>query len=284
VVKIKTGKAGEHKMRGKKKGSLVLIGGGEDKEGDRVILKRVVELAGGEQGSMVLLGTASQEPRQGAAVYRRVFEELGMGEVLVLPVHHRRDTAGSQCRDILRRAAAVFLMGGDQLRVTSILGGTPLEEELHQGFREGLVLCGTSAGASVMSDTMLVGGEGEEPPRKEGVAMAPGLGFLTSAVVDQHFAQRGRINRLLTALAHNPGVLGIGLDENTAVVIQDGLLEVVGEQGVTLLDGRTLGRANVSEMKPGLALAMTFVTLHVLDHGCRYDLKTREPLLPDHPG
>lgn len=268
-------------MPEKTAGNLVLIGGGEDKDGDRVILTRVVELAGGEKGAMVLLGTASQEPGEGLEVYEEVFKELGMGDVLVLPAYRRQDAADSRCRKILQQATAVFMTGGDQLRVTSILGGTLLEAELRRCFREGLVICGTSAGASVMSDTMLVGGEGEEPPRREGVAMAPGLGFLTSAVVDQHFAQRGRINRLLTALAHNPGILGIGLDENTAVIINDNKgLEVVGEQGVTLLDGRNIGRANVSEMKPGRALAMTSVTLHVLDHGCRFDLMTRKPMLP----
>ncbi len=268
-------------MPQKVKGNLVLIGGGEDKEGEKIILKKVAELAGGSKGCMTLLGTASLKPRQGLEVYIEVFKELGMGEVVVLPVTSREEAGSTWCREALKRATAVFMMGGDQLRITSILGGTPLEAELLRRFREGLVICGTSAGASVMSDTMLVGGDGEEAPRREGVAMAPGLGLLTSTVVDQHFAQRGRINRLLTALAHNPGILGIGIDENTAAVIRDSsLLEVVGEQGVALLDGRDMGRANVSEQEPGRALAMTHVTLHILDHGCKFDLNTRRPLLP----
>jgi cyanophycinase len=268
-------------MAEKVEGNLVLIGGGEDKEGEKVILKKVVDLAGGSKGCVALLGTASLEPRQSLEVYTKVFKGLGVGEVMTLPVNSRLDAAGPWCLQALEKATAVFMTGGDQLRITSILGGTPLAKALHQRFREGLVICGTSAGASVMSDTMLVGGDGEEPPRKEGVAMAPGLGLLTSTVVDQHFAQRGRLNRLLTALAHNPGNLGLGIDENTAVVIKDNaLLEVVGEQGVMLLDGQSIGQADVSEQEPGRALAITHVTLHVLDHGCRFDLISRQPYLP----
>ncbi len=263
------------------KGNLVLIGGGEDKEGEQVILKKVTEMAGGKDGCMVLLGTASPKPHQGLATYKKVFLQLGMREVLILPVQSRADATGTWCKEVLAQATAVFMTGGDQLRITNIIGGTVLEEELHRRFLEGLVVCGTSAGASVMSDTMLVGGEGEEPPRKAGIVMAPGLGLLKSAVIDQHFAQRGRMNRLLTALAHNPGILGIGIDENTAVVCRDNaLLEVVGGQGVALLDGRTMGQANVTEQAPGRALAITHVTLHILDHGCRFDLKNRQPLLP----
>ncbi len=267
-------------MKSNEKGKLVLIGGGEDRKGDKLILKEIVRLSGGSRGIIALFTAASQEPAQGIRDYEQAFLELGAEEVFVLPVNNRREASNRNNIDCLSKATALFMTGGDQLRLTSILGGTLLEKELHSLYQKGrLVICGTSAGASVMSDTMLVGGEGEEPPRKEGIAMAPGLRFLSRAVVDQHFAQRGRINRLLTVLAHNPGILGIGIDENTAVIIRDGCyLEVIGEQGVTLLDGRTIEAANVTEQAPGRALAITGITLHVLKHGCGYNLADRKPL------
>lgn len=261
-------------------GTLIIIGGHEDKTDKRRILKEVVAAAGGTDARLVVLSAASSQPEESGAVYRRIFSELGARDVSVLPINERKEADDESAAACVRSASGVFFTGGDQLRITGLLGGTALDAALRRGFSEGLVIAGTSAGASVMSSTMIVEGHGDDSPKRNTVNMSPGMGFLRQVVVDQHFAQRGRINRLLTAVAQNPHMLGVGIDEDTAIVASGGRFHVIGSQTVTIADGRHLGFSNASESSQDQPLALTDVRLHVLPASYGFDMETRQPLPP----
>jgi len=261
-------------------GPLVVIGGAESDDGK--VLKTFVRLAGGRRAAVAVLATASEEPQGAEKEYEEIFRDLGIGRIEILRVTSRSDA----CReDILERAGAAtafFFTGGDQLRITSTLGGTPLDRLLHRRHGEGAVVAGTSAGASAMSETMIVAGDSDDAPKKCTIKMAPGMGFLEGVVVDQHFAQRGRLGRLLGALAQNPRVLGLGVDEDTAfVATADRTLRVVGSQTVVVVDGKKIDETNASETLPDESLALTDVVLHVLPDGYGFDLTRRRPLPPE---
>ena len=173
----------------------------------------------------------------------------------------------------------MFFTGGDQLRLTSILGGTKVNAAIRQAYNSVAVIAGTSAGASVTSDTMIIVGDSSDTPKKETISMAHGMGLLEGAVVDQHFAQRGRINRLLSAVAQNPQVLGIGIDEDTAIVVRpDSVCEVVGAQTVMFVDAAKLKFSNISELERHDPLVITNILLHLLPNGYGFDLKNRLPI------
>lgn len=267
-------------MGEKVQGNLVIIGGSEDKEKDCFILKQVVQLAGGSAARMAVLTTASLKPEQVGKEYIEVFKKLGLKEVSIFNISDRRKACDSEIIKKLKESTGIFFTGGDQLRITGTLGGTELEKSLYDLYRQGVVIAGTSAGASVMSDTMIVGGYNDDTPQVTSLSMAPGLGFLKEVVIDQHFAQRGRTGRLLSVIAHNPYILGIGIDEDTAIVVRsDGHLEVIGSNSATVLDGKNIGYSNVSELEPNQPLIITNVILHTLSSGCRFSLKERKPMI-----
>ncbi|AFV13005.1 cyanophycinase CphB [Thermacetogenium phaeum DSM 12270] len=266
-------------MSGDVQGTLVVIGGAEDKEGDCLILRRFVELAGGDKARLVVVTAAAAEPQRTGEMYRSLFRSLGVAEVAVLDVGSRRDAGDPAVTGKIKQATGIFFTGGDQLRITSILGGTRMDEALRRAHRSGAVIAGTSAGASAMSETMIVEGEETEPPRKNSVQMAPGMGLLREVVVDQHFAQRGRLGRLLAAVAQHPYMLGVGIDEDTAIVVgPDSTFEVIGSHAVTVVDGRKIEESNVSETGSKEPLALTNVILHILPSGYRFETKKRVPL------
>lgn len=265
-------------MGEKIRGRLLIIGGAEDKEGSCLILRRFLELAGGERASVALITTATHRPQEVATEYHRLFLRLGANGVIHLNVCDRAEAAGRQATDSLKEVSGIFITGGDQLRLTSILGGTPLGRELHAAVERGAVLAGTSAGAAAMTEIMIVSGHEESAPKRSGVRLAPGLGFLKEVVVDQHFAERGRIGRLLAVVAQNPFILGLGLDEDTAVECDPaGFIAVIGSGACTVVDGLSIHHSNVSDSGVGEPLALTRVTLHVLPAGYSFDLQTREP-------
>lgn len=267
-------------MENKAKGNLIIIGGAEDKKRDCIILKKVVELAGGRDGEIVIITAATEYPREVGNEYISIFTRLGADKVNAIDIESRMDANNQYSAELIQKASCIFFSGGDQLRITSLLGGTLVEKVLLEAFYREVVIAGTSAGASVMSETMIVSGEDDDAPKKCTLKMAPGLGLLKGAVIDQHFAQRGRIGRLLSAVAQNPHMLGIGIDEDTAVHIQpDGHFMVIGSHAVTVLDGTLSEHTNVSEMKPNETLALTNVTLHVLPSGYGFDFMTRKPTL-----
>lgn len=256
-------------------GKLLIIGGAEDKEGECTILKRFVHEAGGKECKIIVLTAATEYPEQVGSQYKEIFNRLGAAEVQVLDVSERTTANREAISQELEKATGVFFTGGDQLRITGILGGTKLGRTLHWLYERGVIIAGTSAGASAMSDTMIVGGEAGTA-KKDTLTMAPGLGLLHSVVVDQHFAQRGRIGRLLSAIAQNPYVLGVGIDEDTSILVySDGHFTVVGSQTVTVVDASPSLASNVSEISPGQALVLTPVLMHVLSNGYGFDLKRR---------
>jgi cyanophycinase len=262
-------------------GPLVIIGGHEDKEGKRLILREIAKRLQG--GRLVIATVASHEPEGYFDAYKVAFEGLGVGELVELYVHERTETLEAPALSTLEGAAGVFFTGGDQLRISSQIGDTPVEHLIRQLHQRGGLIAGTSAGASVMSDTMLVRGSSSETHRIGDLRMAAGLGLIHDVVIDQHFAERGRIGRLLGAVAQNPRVLGVGIDEDTAIVVEDGAFEVHGRAGVYVVDGSGVTQSNIAEAKPDRALSIYDVRMHVLSAGGKFDLLARRPVGVDTP-
>lgn len=263
------------------RGEVLVVGGHEDHRGARDILREFVRLAGGGVARIAVVATAAGDPGPVAQGYVDAFSRLGAGRCRALHIVRREDASDPDVADALSDASGIFFTGGDQLRITAVLGGTRAEQALVRAHRGGAVVAGTSAGASAMSSTMIVGGRSDASPRREVVRMSPGLGLLPELVIDQHFAQRGRLSRLLAALGQNPGLLGVGVDEDTAFVVgADGMLRVVGSATVTILDGRGVRLSSASEADLDQSLTLTGVLLHVLSDGYRFDLATRRPRPP----
>jgi cyanophycinase len=260
-------------------GDLVLIGGAEDKVAERHILRAVAERVGANK-TLVVCTLATSQPDRAWQEYDRIFTELGVRRRAHLTIGPR-DGEGADAEHEaigLELAGAVFFTGGDQLRLTSMLAGTATGARLLCLHRQGVTIAGTSAGASVVSDTMLVG-MSRDRSHKLGdlLRMAPGLGFIRDVIVDQHFAQRGRIGRLLGAVAQNPGHLGLGIDEDTACVVSRGRLSVIGAGALYVIDAHAATQTNVSEDDDQRVVAISDVRLHVLARGDRFDLTTRRP-------
>ncbi len=259
------------------KGRLLIIGGHEDKEDERLILRRLAELVGG--GKLVVATLATSEPRASWEEYNRVFRNLGVRHVHHLAIETRAEAESLRAMTVLEDADAVFFTGGDQLKITSLIGDTPVYSRVFEILIEGGTLAGTSAGASVMSETMLVGG-GQAGSHRIGdtIQLAAGFGFAKDMVIDQHFAERGRVSRLLGVVGQNPRILGIGIDENTAIEFAPFKeFQVIGDGGVTVLDGRNVTYGNLAEGREKDTMSLFGVTLHLLSMGDRFDFKTRAP-------
>jgi cyanophycinase len=256
-------------------GKLVIIGGAEDQEQHCTILKTVIGLADDRKPRVAVIAAASTEPAEVGQDYERIFKELGAESVRVLKVASRDSAQDHSSTAVLQEAAVIFITGGDQLRLTSMLGGTALMEKMWDRYQNGAILAGTSAGASAMSGTMIIGGSAEQPPQRGLIQMSPGFGFLPHVLVDQHFAQRGRFGRLIAAVALNPGLLGMGIDEDTAVVVREGRwLDVVGSNGITIIDGSSLSHTNVTETAPRETLTLSALQVHVLAQGAGFDIQS----------
>ncbi len=257
------------------RGPLVIIGGHEDHEGDRKILKEVAKRVG--EGKLVLATIASREPEGTLEKYQTSLGELGVTDICELYLRDREEAFGTAALAALEGATAIFFSGGDQLRITSHIGGTPLLDRVVEIFQGGGMIAGTSAGASVLGGTMIVAGSQDAAYREGDLSMAPGLGLLPDAIIDQHFAERGRIARLVGAVAHNPSHLGIGLDENTAILVEDGQFMVCGSGSVYMIDASDMTRSNVANLEDDEALSAHGMKLHVLSEGDIFDLSTRTP-------
>lgn len=256
-------------------GPLIIIGGHEDKEGDKTILRAVAERVRG--GKLVIATVASHQPDGYFEAYQKAFGALGVTDLVELYVHERGETLEPDTQALFADAAGIFFTGGDQLRISSQIGDTPVERMVRDIHRRGGVVAGTSAGASVMSETMLVKGTSSESHRIGDLHMAPGLGLVRDAIIDQHFAERGRFGRLLGAVAQNPRVLGIGIDEDTAILLEGGSFVVLGAGAVYIVDGSGVTHSNIAEASPERTLSLHDVRLHVLSHGDRFDLPQRRP-------
>ncbi|MFK7958434.1 MAG: cyanophycinase [Lysobacterales bacterium] len=257
------------------KGWLIPIGGAEERTPDALILRRFVELCGGQDAKVLVIPTASELPDTGPN-YVSVFEQMG-ARARYIPIDQREDCFAEEIVETLDRANGIFITGGNQLRLSTILGGTPVAKGIRRRYSEGANVAGTSAGAAIVSEHMIAGGSGGPTPTENGVTMAPGLGLTNKAIVDQHFRQRDRLGRLLTALSYNPFATGLGIDEDTAAFINaNGVLEVEGSGAITVVDPAGLRHSsmyNAAEQDP---ISLIGITIHILKAGDKFDLETRE--------
>ena len=264
-------------------GPVLPIGGAEEREPGGEILERFVALAGGDEARIAVVPTASGEPQESGERYVTLFGKMGAASADWLRVEQRPDANADAALELLAGATGIFITGGDQARLVELLAGTRVMECIRERNADGVVVAGTSAGASIVAGHALVGGSGVAPSndaaaRKGMVELSAGFGLLQDVVIDQHFSQRGRLGRLLAAFAANPGLLGIGLDEDTAVLIdREGILETMGSGMVTIVDGRE-AVSDYFERQPGEVLTVGRSSLHVLGPGRRFDLNTRQPL------
>lgn len=264
-------------MKNNEDEKLIIIGGAEDKNNDKEILKYVAKKISGNE-ELLIVTVASEKPESLIKKYRDVFKGLNVKNIEELAINERSECWEEEKIALVRSAKVIFFTGGDQLRITSLLGGTPIYQGLMDAFSKGTIFVGTSAGASVMSDVMIVAGDDEESPRKCTIEMAKGLGLVNGLIIDQHFSQRGRIGRLLVAVAQNPQSLGIGIDEDTAIVVdKKNNLKVIGSSSIYIIDGRNINYSNVSEKSPKEQFSMFNVLLHILTPGKLYNLDKKKP-------
>ena len=259
----------------KKRGFIVPIGGAEDKVGAANILRRFIEVSGGTGSRIVIIPTASKLEDTGRR-YEKLFRQLGADEAKSLPIGTRADAAKTEWLDYIEKAQGIFVTGGNQLRLTTILGGTPIAKAIRRANARGVAVGGTSAGAAILSEHMIAYGEEGHTPHAGRVTLVPGFGLTNRIMIDQHFRQRDRLGRLLSALAYNPFAVGVGLDEDTAAFIDHTKkLTVVGTGAITIVDASELAYSSIAETKEGKPVCMTNVRLHVLVDGGTFDLDTR---------
>jgi cyanophycinase len=253
--------------------TLYAIGGGINWKSPR-ILDGFIERAGGTKARIVILPQASSEDDTGE-FYRDHFRKLGVKNPLALEFRLRADADRPAYLSVLRKATGIFIGGGAQMRVTALAGGTQLECELLAAFQRGVIVGGTSAGAAVLSKVMIAYGRRGSTPRERSATLSPGLGFSDRIIFDQHFRERNRIGRLLYAVAMHPGLLGIGIDEDTAAIVEDdAFVTVAGPGGVTIVDGREMKDTNVGDVIGSRPIAVSGLKVHVLTAGCSFDIES----------
>lgn len=263
------------------KGTLIAIGGAEDKEDDMVILRRVIDEVRGKAERVEVVAAASREPREAARPYLRAFEEIGLKKVDWMALDRREDVEDKMTLDRLEEADVIYFTGGDQVRLAETFRGTRALAVMRERYEQGAVIAGTSAGAAAMSQTMLARGDPEEGLNKGNVTTSAGLGLLPGTVIDTHFIQRGRFSRLMEAVTHEPQLFGLGISEDTALVVREGhYLEAEGSDNVIIVDGHEINHTNHDEVEHGDAMAVERVIVHALIEGYRFDLETRKFLPP----
>lgn len=258
---------------------LLAIGGAEDKVKDSEILKQFVAMSGGQDAEILVMTIATEEISETVKEYRKIFRRLGARHVKGFDISTREDTTSKRGLNLIANATGMFFSGGDQLDIPSLLGGTEMLRVIHDRHRQGCVIAGTSAGAAMMSSSMLISGKPEEGPRFGNVEIGPGLSFIEGTLIDTHFSQRGRCGRLMTAVAHYPQDIGIGIDEDTAILVNDTEFRVLGTGSVIIVDGGSMTHNNLNELDHGQPLELHDLTLHVLPAGARFDLEKQRPIL-----
>ncbi|MFB9242841.1 cyanophycinase [Massilia antarctica] len=253
-------------------GHLLIVGGSEDRQHGMRVLTRFVELCGGADQPVAVMTAASEIADQVFEMYRVAFAELGVTRISHVHLDSPKEAASEKLLSRLREAKGIFMSGGDQKRLLEMIGGTPVHACIATAFARGACIAGTSAGASAMSRFMLAEGKAELEPEKGAIRLGPGLGFVERIVVDQHFAQRKRLPRLLSIIAERPDLYGIGIDEDTALLISPGKgIEVIGDGAVTLLDGLNMV-SNIDLLDTGEVPRLIDVRLHLLPAGTRFDV------------
>jgi cyanophycinase len=264
---------------GGQRGWIVPIGGAEEKDNSPAILRRFVRLAmeaGRGSADIVVVPTASQLRATGGR-YERIFAELGAERVTAIDFDTRRDCEEPGRIERLKQASGVFFTGGNQLRLSTLIGGTPIAKVVRQLNAAGVPVAGTSAGAAFISEHMIAFGDEGSTPIAGSVRLAAGLGLTNRFIIDQHFRQRDRLGRLLTALAYNPFAVGIGLDEDTAAFIApDNTVHVEGSGGITVIDASEVGFSSIDRIEEGKPVCLLGIKLHILTQGATFNLHTRQ--------
>lgn len=260
---------------GDQRGWIIPIGGAEDKDTNPRILERFVELSGGADADIVIIPTASRLKESGLN-YHALFTAMGVARVEVMDFDTRRDAQEPNRVQRLSEASGIFFTGGNQLRLSTILGGTDIARAVRLASARGVTVAGTSAGAGILSEHMIAFGKEGSSPRASSVRLAPGLGLTNRFVIDQHFRQRDRLGRLTAALAYNPFAIGIGLDEDTAAFISpDDTLEVEGSGAVTVVDAHDLQFSSMAHADEDDPVCMLGLGVHILIAGATFNLHTR---------
>ncbi len=257
------------------RGYIIPIGGAEEKLRNPEILDRFVELCGGKGSRIAIIPTASELEDTGRN-YEKLVRRLGVTHARVLALISRNDCSDEKALEYIAKADGVFMTGGNQLRLSTTLGGTPVAQTIRRRNAAGMHVAGTSAGAAFMPEHMIAGGTEGPTPTPDKVTLAPGLGLTNNFIIDQHFRERDRLGRLLTALAYNPFAVGIGLDEDTAAFIRPGDdLEVVGSGGITVVDPTDLVHSSMDSARRGEPVCLIGIKLHILVSGGRFCIRTR---------
>lgn len=258
-------------------GTLVLIGGACDPLG--AALASFIDMSGARNGTtIVVITTASVDPAKAAVTWSRDLESAGAKKVEAPIIDRRQRAQDASCAELVRGAHGIFLGGGDQVKLVSTLGGSRVWRAVREAFAAGAIVCGTSAGAAALSETLLSGGEVNSAGSAVPLHLGPGLGLLGfSSVIDTHFARRGRLQRLIQQVARNPELLGLGIDENTGLIVRGHLAEVVGPGNVYYVDGRDAKFDNVDEVKSaGTAITLSYLRVGVVGAGYTLNLRERE--------
>lgn len=264
-------------------GHLLMIGGAEEKLRQRQILSRFISLAGASEGHIAVISTASSLGDEASELYVSLFHAMGVTDVRALRPLTRNEADDAAVVETIEDASGIFMTGGNQLRLSSVIAGTRLGRAIATRHRAGAIVAGTSAGASALGSHMVAFGTGGATPKQRMTQMSAGLGLLPGVLIDQHFEQRNRIGRLLALVALSPALLGIGLDEDTAgLVSPGGVLEVIGKGSVTILDPAHL-QTDAYEVKRHKPIMVSGVLLHSLPSGYRFDLRRRSLLAPLRP-
>jgi cyanophycinase len=263
-------------ISGSTRGYIIPIGGAEERLNNPEILDRFIDVCGGKEARIGIIPTASELDDTGRN-YEKLFRKIGVKHARVLPFITREDCQSGTDVDYIEKCDGVFMTGGNQLRLSTTLGGTRVAQLIRRRNAAGMHVAGTSAGAAFMPEHMIAGGSEGSTPTPDMVTMAPGLGLTNAFIIDQHFRQRDRLGRLLTALAYNPFAVGIGLDEDTAAFIRPGdELEVVGSGGITVIDPTDLSYSSMDRARRGEPVSLIGVRLHILVSGGRFDIASRE--------
>src|SRR6202167_5385193 len=261
---------------GHQRGWIIPIGGAENKKYDRRILERFIRVSGGEDADIVVIPTASRMHETGPR-YEGIFKELGARQVTVMDFDTRRDCREPGRLRRLEQASGIFFTGGNPLRLTTLLGGTPVAKLIRVRNAHGVTVGGTSAGASILSEHMIAFGDEGSSVISGSVRLAPGLGLTNRFIIDQHFRQRDRLGRLLTALAYNPFAVGIGLDEDTAAFIEtDNTVHVEGSGAITVIDAAEVQFSSMDNVQEGRPVCLLGVKLHILTKGGTFNLHSRQ--------
>jgi cyanophycinase len=260
-------------------GPLVIIGGAEDREGDCLVLREFVRAAGGVNANIAVMTAATEFPEEVGETYEKAFTRLGAKVVNLVHTRRRDDSEADHNLRYAEAATGMFFTGGDQSRIVDFIKGTTLDQIMHRRHREGAVVGGTSAGAAMMPDQMILGGASVSNPTVDAVEIGPGMGFMPGIVIDQHFSQRGRLGRLLAALVLEPAALGLGIDEDTGIVVRGDEFEVIGSGSVTVVDETTATYNNLEGLLKDEPIALCNVKLHILPQGYRFNWKTHKPMI-----